>query len=127
MKWFLDSKFCNPSGDMMSILPPERLGNRRIKQDVVEIRAHEDMQREIDALDGNEEVTILRFSNDGLCSDEYDRPDLAINLPNLREVHFVDVDMGQIHLTKELTPKVESISMENPAEDDDDGAVALVH
>ena len=45
-------------------------GDRRIKKDSVVITANEDMQQEIDSLDRNEEVTVLRICSDGLLSDE---------------------------------------------------------
>lgn len=41
------------------------------------------------------------------------------SMPNLREFQLVDVGMEQIHLAPELTPKVETISMQNPTQDDD--------
>jgi len=101
-----------------TILPAERLGDRRIKKDLVVITANKDMQEQIDALDGNEEVTVLRICSDGYYSSEY-APCLKIKLPNLKEVQLEDVGMKQIHLTPELTPNVEIITMQNPTEDDD--------
>ncbi|CAJ1960628.1 unnamed protein product [Cylindrotheca closterium] len=101
-----------------TLLPAERLGDRRIKKDLVVITANDDMQEKIDALDGNEEVTVLRICSDGFYTEEY-APCLNIKLPNLIEFQLEDVSMKQIHLTPELTPKVKIISMQNPTQDDD--------
>ena len=109
-------KFCYEGNH--TLLPPYMLDDRRIKQDLVVIKAHEDMQDEINALDGNEEVTVLRICSDGYYDSDY-QPCLNVKLPNLLEVQLEDVGMKQIRLTKDLTPKVERISMQNPTENDD--------
>ncbi|CAJ1960630.1 unnamed protein product [Cylindrotheca closterium] len=101
-----------------TLLPAERLGDRRVKKDLVVITANEDMQEEIDALDGNEEITVLRICSDGLYTEEY-APSLNIKLPNLIEFQLEDVSMDQIVLTPDLTPKVKIISMQNPTQCED--------
>ena len=67
-----------------TIQPVERLDERRVKKDLVVIRASSRMQQEINNLNGNEEVTILRICSDGPFITAGHLPLLDISLPNLR-------------------------------------------
>ena len=98
-----------------TIEPMKRTDKRRVKNGLVVIRKDADMQAKINNLDGNEEVTILRICSDGLFSNDYSAS-LKISLPSLIEVQLEDVEMAKIHLTPELTPNVERISMQNPSQ-----------
>lgn len=91
---------------------------RRICNDVVTLSSSPDLQNKIDALDGNENVRVLKICSTGLFDDDT-KPKLAIRLPNLEEVQFLDIEMVQIKLTPELTPKVRKVWMQNPTQEDE--------
>jgi hypothetical protein len=115
------AKWCYQGPHTTNNNPLKKSDQRRVCKDVVVLHSGPDMQAKINALDGNESVRVLTLSSDG-CSDDDDdnnKPQLAIRLPNLLELQTVNVDLGRLKLTPNLTPKLQKISMQNPTQDDD--------
>lgn len=87
--------------------------NRRIFGDVAVITGFPtEMNEKIRALDGNQDVKVLKLR--GHCEGTSNYVILDISLPNLKEVQLHNVFMKKIVLNQELTPNVEKIWMQNP-------------
>lgn len=90
--------------------------DRRIFADLAVITGSPtEMNERIRALDGNQDIKVLKLQGDCDGNDVI----LDISLPNLKEVQFHDVGMERIVLNQELTPNVEKIWMQNPSQSDE--------
>ena len=84
---------------------------RKIHDEVVVVHGTcSEIQDEIDALDGNHKVKVLKVLG-GL--DDGEKVNLAISLPNLEELQLEQSNMDRIILNQELTPNLCKIHMQN--------------
>ena len=85
---------------------------RKIHDEVVVVHGTcSEIQDEIDALDGNHKVKVLKVL--GGLDDGEKKVNLAISLPNLEELQLEQSNMDRIILNQELTPNLRKIHMQN--------------
>jgi len=88
--------------------------DRRVWKDVVVLTSGRDLQEQVAALDGNEQVRVLKIRSEGFFDSET-KLWIDIRMPNVEELMVEDVGMVKLVLTKRLTPKIRKIWMQNPA------------
>lgn len=86
---------------------------RRVFRNAVTLTAGANLQRQIDELPADTE--ILNIVSTGTFDDK-NRVALARPLPNLTELHLVDVAFSRVVLTAETTPKLHTLQMQNVPE-----------
>lgn len=87
--------------------------DRRVFKDVVKLTPGS-LQEDIDSLDGDK-VRVLKICSEGFADNE-SLPKLNRKLPVLEELQIEDVDMSEIMLNAELTPKLKVIKLQNVTE-----------
>lgn len=84
--------------------------DRRIFKDMVKLTP-DSLQEDIDSLDGDK-VRVLEICSGGFFDNE-SLPTLNRKLPALEELQIEDVNMSEITLNAELTPKLKVIKFKN--------------
>jgi len=113
-------KWCYSGYHTIKALPEDE--QRRVfKNDVVILNMGPTLQDKIEALHGNENVRIIKLMGGGRIGAYSEDPVsfADILLPNLEEFHCDGVNLGRLTLTKDLTPNLQVLSMENPTMSDD--------
>lgn len=87
--------------------------DRRVYKDVVVLSTSSDgdLTAKLQALDDNESVRILKIKGTNDSSVDFSNT----RMPNLEEFQSLDVNLGKLELTRELTPKIQKIWMQNPS------------
>lgn len=100
-----------------TVKPLKTDDQQRFYDDMVTLACSgQELQSKINALDGNEKVRFLVIKADGSYFDEDSKPRLNVKMPNLEELKCIDVDVGQLVLTEETTPKLKKLWMQNPSQ-----------
>ena len=88
----------------------------RVSSDIVTIETSANMQSEIDALPQNVRILTITKPSAGYIDDQI-RPKLAVSMPQLETVRLIDVCFSKIKFNESLTPKLQSIEMQNVPSD----------